>query len=207
MTTLLGLWYRYIFLDNRNNVAICVARDGQMLRVFNSGRGKATKVSEGGLAMERGAWSPESRGDPDKKGMTCNGINGVYHNTVYDMAAILPVPYADAVVLGSNLSGLFAAIASICSSYIFSSHKTAAIYYFLTAILVFFLCFETYFALALNKFFRYHEIVRRKEDLRKVEGEIETRIPYLTCHCAASTLQCIFYAFRYTRCIPGSTFW
>uniref|UniRef100_A0A1B0AHH1 Equilibrative nucleoside transporter 1 n=1 Tax=Glossina pallidipes TaxID=7398 RepID=A0A1B0AHH1_GLOPL len=117
-------------------------------------------------------------------------VNGVYHNTVYGMAAILPLGYTGAVVLGSNLSGLFAAIASICSSYIFSSHRTAAIYYFLTAILVFFICFDTYFALPLNKFYRYHEIVRRKENLRKVEEEIGTRIPYLTIFIAALPQLC-----------------
>uniref|UniRef100_A0A1A9VM26 Uncharacterized protein n=1 Tax=Glossina austeni TaxID=7395 RepID=A0A1A9VM26_GLOAU len=131
-----------------------------------------------------------------------HSINGVYHNTVYGMAAILPLRYTGAVVLGSNLSGLFAAIASICSSYIFSSHRTAAIYYFLTAILVFFMCFDTYFALPLNNFYRYHEIVRRKEGLRKVEEEIGTRIPYLNIFITALPQLCnVFFTLSVTLAV------
>ena len=66
------------------------------------------------------------------------------------MVATLPVKYTGAVVLGSNISGLFAAIVQICSAYIFSSYRTSAIYYFITAMLVLLICFDTYFALPLN---------------------------------------------------------
>lgn len=76
--------------------------------------------------------------------------NGIYQNTIYGMAATLPVNYTGAIILGSNISGLFTSLISIFSSYIFPSHRTAAIYYFITAILVLLICFDTYFALPLN---------------------------------------------------------
>ncbi|KAL9898321.1 LOW QUALITY PROTEIN: equilibrative nucleoside transporter 1-like [Glossina fuscipes fuscipes] len=129
-----------------------------------------------------------------------HSANGVFQNTVYGMAAILPLQYTGAIVLGSNLSGLLASIASICSSY-FSSDRTAAIYYFLTAILICFICVDTYFALPLNKFYRYHEIIRRKEDLRKVE-EIGTHIPYFTIFLTALPQLCnVFFTLFVTLAV------
>lgn len=75
---------------------------------------------------------------------------GIYQNTVYGMVAKLPFKYTGAVVLGSNISGTFASIIAILSSQFASSVRTAAIYYFITAMFVLLLCFDTYFALPLN---------------------------------------------------------
>lgn len=109
-----------------------------------------------------------------------NMANGVYQNTVYGMVATLPIKYTGAVVLGSNISGLFATIISICSSAVFSSQRTAAIYYFITAMFVLLVCFDTYFALPLNRFYRYNELMRQKES-NKIEQQCETvRTPYWT---------------------------
>lgn len=116
------------------------------------------------------------------------------------MAATLPVEYTGAVVLGANISGLFATIVSICSSFVFSSYRTSAIYYFITAMLVLLMCFDTYFALPLNvssflnkrklqkfhsffllfcsqKFYRYHEMIRRKDNVR-TDQRVPIKIPY-----------------------------
>ncbi|TMW46219.1 hypothetical protein DOY81_008701, partial [Sarcophaga bullata] len=106
-----------------------------------------------------------------------NMANGIYQNTIYGMVATLPVKYTGAVVLGSNISGLFAAIVQICSAYIFSSYRTSAIYYFITAMLVLLICFDTYFALPLNKFYRYHEILRHKEE-KPLNNANDTEVPY-----------------------------
>lgn len=76
--------------------------------------------------------------------------SGIYQNTVYGMVAKLPFKYTGAVVLGSNISGTFASIIAILSSQFASSVRTAAIYYFITAMFVLLLCFDTYFALPLN---------------------------------------------------------
>lgn len=66
------------------------------------------------------------------------------------MAAKLPIKYTGAVVLGSNISGVFVAIMSLISNQFSESVRTAAIYYFITAMFVLLICFDTYFALPLN---------------------------------------------------------
>ncbi|CAB3365744.1 Hypothetical predicted protein [Cloeon dipterum] len=92
-----------------------------------------------------------------------NMANGIYQNTVYGMAAKLPFKYTGAVVLGSNISGTFTSIVSIVSLLIAPDARTSAIYYFITALFILLVCFDTYFALPLNRFYRYHEMVNEKE--------------------------------------------
>ncbi|KAF4533279.1 hypothetical protein B566_EDAN010514 [Ephemera danica] len=92
-----------------------------------------------------------------------NMANGIYQNTVYGMAAKLPFKYTGAVVLGSNVSGTFTAIISIVSLIVAPNARTAAIYYFIAALFVLLACFDTYFALPLNRFYRYHELLNQKE--------------------------------------------
>ncbi|XP_053685402.1 equilibrative nucleoside transporter 1 isoform X1 [Sabethes cyaneus] len=111
-----------------------------------------------------------------------NMAGGIYQNTVYGMVAKLPFKYTGAVVLGSNISGTFASIIAILSSQFASSVRTAAIYYFITAMFVLLLCFDTYFALPLNKFYRYHEMLKEKEhETHKRAGiNVDGRPPYWT---------------------------
>lgn len=129
-----------------------------------------------------------------------NMANGIYQNTVYGMAATLPLKYTGAVVLGSNISGLFTSIISLVSDLIFDSPRTAAIYYFITAMLILFLCFDTYFALPLNKFFRYNAQLREaKKD--SIE-EQNTTIPYWKIFKEASPqLFNVFFIFFVTLSI------
>lgn len=99
------------------------------------------------------------------------------------MAAKLPPKYTGAVVLGSNISGTFITIVSIMSGYIWSSFRKAAIYYFITAMFVILLCFDTYFAMPLNKFYRYHEMQSEKQQEKAARSGVNpnsTRVPYWT---------------------------
>lgn len=111
-----------------------------------------------------------------------NMAGGIFQNTAYGMAAKLPPKYTGAVVLGSNISGTFATIISIASGSIWSSVRKAAIYYFITAMFVILLCFDTYFAMPLNKFFRYHEMMSEKqqEKARRSGINVNARPPYWT---------------------------
>ena len=111
-----------------------------------------------------------------------NMAGGIFQNTAYGMAAKLPPKYTGAVVLGSNISGTFATIISILSGSIWSSVRKAAIYYFITAMFVILLCFDTYFAMPLNKFYRYHEMMSEKqqEKARRSGINIHARPPYWT---------------------------
>ncbi|XP_031633474.1 equilibrative nucleoside transporter 1 [Contarinia nasturtii] len=108
-----------------------------------------------------------------------NIAGGIYQNSVYGMAAKLPFKYTGAVVLGSNISGTFTSIVAILSTYFASSSRTAAIYYFIAAMFVLLACFDTYFALPLNRFYRYHELMHEKEmeKVRKLGGSTG-RPPY-----------------------------
>jgi equilibrative nucleoside transporter 1/2/3 len=78
-----------------------------------------------------------------------NMANGVYQNCVYGTAAKLPMRFTNAVVLGSNISGTLTSIINLVAIALAPSPRTAAIYYFLAAILVLLVCFDTYFALPL----------------------------------------------------------
>jgi solute carrier family 29 (equilibrative nucleoside transporter), member 1/2/3 len=79
-----------------------------------------------------------------------SAFNGIFQNSVYGVAARLPPSYTGAVVLGSNVAGLLASIASVLSVLFSGSPKTSAVYYFLTALFILLACFDTYFALPLN---------------------------------------------------------
>lgn len=105
-----------------------------------------------------------------------NVCNGIYQNTIYGIAASLPIKYTGAVVLGSNICGCFtSALILICQT--FDSKRTQAIYYFVTAILVLLLCFDTYFALPLNKFFRHYESLGQNSE-KKSESKQPLKVPY-----------------------------
>lgn len=109
---------------------------------------------------------------------------GIFQNTVYGMAAKLPGKYTGAVVLGSNISGTFATIISIASGSIWSTVRKAAIYYFITAMFIILLCFDTYFAMPLNRFFRYHEMMSEKQQEKASRSQAMAgasgRIPFWT---------------------------
>lgn len=96
-----------------------------------------------------------------------NMASGIFQNTVYGMGAKLPSKYTGAIVLGSNISGTFTAVVSFVTLVMAPNVRTAAIYYFITALLVLLACFDTYFALPLNRFYRYHELMSQKEMQKK----------------------------------------
>nr|XP_022906238.1 equilibrative nucleoside transporter 1 [Onthophagus taurus] len=109
-----------------------------------------------------------------------NMMNGVYQNTIFGMAAKLPPKYTGAVILGSNISGTFTAIVSVISKLVSSNQRMAAIYYFITALLVLLVCFDTYFALPLNRFYRHHELKEKRDaELRKGKDTKTEKTPYL----------------------------
>ncbi|RZC34307.1 Nucleoside tran domain containing protein, partial [Asbolus verrucosus] len=110
-----------------------------------------------------------------------NMANGIYQNTIFGMAAKLPGKYTGAVVLGSNISGTFTAVVSILTNKMTSNKRMAAIYYFITALFVLLICFDTYFALPLNRFYRHHELREKKnaEQRKHLNQGVTQRIPYL----------------------------
>ncbi|KAK3094873.1 hypothetical protein FSP39_007356, partial [Pinctada imbricata] len=78
-----------------------------------------------------------------------NMATGVYQNSTFGLAAILPMKYTNAIVLGNNLSGVFVAVLNIICLIAAPDPRTQAIYYFVVAIVVLLLAFDAYFLLPL----------------------------------------------------------
>lgn len=85
-----------------------------------------------------------------------NCCAGVYQNSTFGQVAILPMKYTNAIVLGTNLSGVFTSVISIISILASPNPRTAAVYYFIVAIVVLLIAFDAYFVLPLTKFYQYH---------------------------------------------------
>lgn len=77
--------------------------------------------------------------------------------------------------------------------------RKAAIYYFITAMFVILLCFDTYFAMPLNRFYRYHEMLSEKEQekSRRSGINVNARPPYFRIFRESSVqlfnVFCIFF--------------
>ncbi|KAK9886105.1 hypothetical protein WA026_014893 [Henosepilachna vigintioctopunctata] len=126
-----------------------------------------------------------------------NMANGIYQNTVFGMAAKLPAKYTGAIILGNNISGTLVSLVSMLTIYIFDDPRMAGIYYFIIALVVLCICFDTYFALPLNRFYRHHE--RESEKLKfhqKSPNENDSKIPYLKvmnqCKVQLCNVFCVF---------------
>lgn len=91
-----------------------------------------------------------------------NMVNGIYQNSLYGLAAKLPMKYSMAIVLGANTSGTFTSLILILSTAASPNARTAAIYYFITALFILLACVDTYFALPLIRFYRYHDRLCQK---------------------------------------------
>lgn len=90
-----------------------------------------------------------------------NAFNAIFQNSVYGVAARLPQKYMGAVVLGSNICGTLVVFLQMTSG-LFDSLRTSAIYYFIGGMFVLLICFDTYFALPLNRFYRYHDSLQQR---------------------------------------------
>ncbi|XP_060859996.1 equilibrative nucleoside transporter 1-like [Metopolophium dirhodum] len=133
-----------------------------------------------------------------------NMANGIYNSSVFGMAAKLPAKYIGAVVLGTNLSGTFTSIANIASISITPDARTAAIYYFTTALFVLITCLNTYFALPLNRFYKHHELIyqRQIENQDSKQTEKDNKVPYWRVFKQASPqLFNVFFVFFVTLSI------
>ncbi|XP_026323185.1 equilibrative nucleoside transporter 1 [Hyposmocoma kahamanoa] len=91
-----------------------------------------------------------------------NAFNAIFQNSVYGVAAKLPPRYTGSVVLGSNIAGCITVFINWISNEFAGSPRTSAIYYFIAGIFVLLACFDTYFALPLNRFYRYHTTLEQR---------------------------------------------
>ncbi|XP_072377540.1 equilibrative nucleoside transporter 1-like [Diabrotica undecimpunctata] len=106
-----------------------------------------------------------------------NSANGVYQNSIFGLIAKLPGKYTAAVILGNNISGTFASIVSLISKLSTPNLKLAAIWYFIMALFVLLLCFDTYFALPLNKYYRFYDEHEKQVEQQGKSSSGETERP------------------------------
>ncbi|XP_053406703.1 equilibrative nucleoside transporter 1-like isoform X3 [Mercenaria mercenaria] len=85
-----------------------------------------------------------------------NCCGGVYQNLTFGLAAILPMKYTNAIVLGTNLSGVFTSVINLLSIAGAPNPRTSAVYYFIVAIVVLLVAFDCYFLLPLTKYYQYY---------------------------------------------------
>lgn len=130
-----------------------------------------------------------------------SACGGIYQNSIYGLAAKLPGKYTGAIVLGTNISGTMTSAMNILSTFVSPSEKTAAIYYFISALFVLLLCLDTYFALPLLKIFRYYQKKASKE-----EGT-GGRPPYFAVfkQCWFNCLNVFLCFFATLACFPAIT--
>lgn len=130
-----------------------------------------------------------------------NACGGVYQNSIYGLAAKLPVKYTAAIVLGTNISGTIISIMSILSTFASPSDKTAAIYYFISALFVLLLCLDTYFALPLLRIYQHYQ---KKSSQEEGSGG---RPPYCTVfkQCWFNCLNVFLCFFVTLACFPAIT--
>ncbi|XP_065200942.1 equilibrative nucleoside transporter 1-like [Planococcus citri] len=131
-----------------------------------------------------------------------NMANGIYQNTVYGIAARLPAAYTGAVIFGNNLSGVFTSVMNIVTKMLSPSPKTSALYYFMVALLVLFICFDIYFVLPLLKFYKFHDLQFIKAQSNAKEYSVVKKTPYWKIFKMCS-LQCfnVFFIFFVTLAI------
>lgn len=92
-----------------------------------------------------------------------NISNGFYQNSIYGAAAKLPMKYTNAVVFGNNLCGTVVASVNIITLLIAPDKQKAAFLYFLSAVIILFLCYLTFRQLMKNvgvafEPFKYYEL-------------------------------------------------
>ncbi|XP_053619525.1 equilibrative nucleoside transporter 1-like [Plodia interpunctella] len=114
-----------------------------------------------------------------------NAFNAIFQNSVYGVAARLPSRFTGAILSGSNVCGTLVVFVD-WGSHMFGSKRTAAIYYFITGILVLLVCLDTFLALPLNRFYRYYDTLHKRTVRASVVAsapgapQAAQRIPYWT---------------------------
>jgi len=133
-----------------------------------------------------------------------NMANGVYQNSVYGSAACLPMKYTNAVVLGSNISGTMTAVLAIITMASTPNPRSSAIYYFITAIFVLILAFDTYFILPLIPFYRYWKSRAEADRVKSGEGESEAPPFWYIFKQGYKQFLSVFFVFFVTlACFPA----
>lgn len=104
-----------------------------------------------------------------------NMASGIYQNCIFGTGAKFPGSYTNAILIGSNFSGTFTSIVNLLSIWLAPKPQEAAIYYFITALVVILVCIISYNLLPYNPFYKYFDQASQcTESERSHEVTIQT---------------------------------
>ncbi|XP_074641609.1 equilibrative nucleoside transporter 2-like [Tubulanus polymorphus] len=105
-----------------------------------------------------------------------NMCTGLWANCMFGIASHFSKNYVNAVVIGSNLSGLMTAILVILSKSGTADPVISAILYFVSAVVIVFLCLISFILLRKSEFYRSH--YSDKLVMNEDESKAEMVLPY-----------------------------
>lgn len=85
-----------------------------------------------------------------------NMSTGIFQNSLYGLAVLLPVNYVGAVIIGTNISGIFTSLLSILIMCISVSLPVLAICCFSTSVILLILLFGVLCYISKNKFYNFY---------------------------------------------------
>ncbi|CAK9298791.1 unnamed protein product [Gordionus sp. m RMFG-2023] len=100
-----------------------------------------------------------------------NSAAGIYQSSIFGLAGSLPMKYTNGVIIGNNVCGTLFAVVYILAIYASPNLRLSAIWYFISAQFVLLACFDSYFALPLLKFYRYH--LRTLVKSEQTDGDVQ----------------------------------
>lgn len=87
-----------------------------------------------------------------------NIATGIYQNSIFGLAAKLPIKYTNAILLGTNFSGVFVTLVQITSTMIFQTELCLSTFvYFFIAVLILCICLVTTILTSNNKFYEFYQ--------------------------------------------------
>ncbi|QKE44454.1 hypothetical protein Yalta_007 [Yalta virus] len=98
-----------------------------------------------------------------------NMATGIFQNSLYGLAVLLPVHYVGAVIIGTNISGIFTSLLSILIMSVSVSLPVLAISCFTTSALLLLILFSVLYYLPKNKFYRFYTKKNNAEKLPKLK--------------------------------------
>lgn len=106
---------------------------------------------------------------------------GIMNSCIFYTASIFPMEYTNAVVVGTNFSGLFTVVCSIISKATTSNLRLAAILYFLSGFIVLCITLCGYFIMSKLEFYKYWYNVYQENKRKAAEinnSEVVEKVPY-----------------------------
>uniref|UniRef100_A0A0N5BK41 Equilibrative nucleoside transporter n=1 Tax=Strongyloides papillosus TaxID=174720 RepID=A0A0N5BK41_STREA len=105
-----------------------------------------------------------------------NGASGMYQNSIYGIAAVLPMEFTNSVILGNNICGTFIAVINIITIAGSNNPKVAATAYFVVSLAVIVICFFSIPLLKKLEFYRYYDDLSKTSIQNKNGDEEDAKI-------------------------------